>query len=222
MLLPRNLTFMRKVTVSYERQIEIHEYAVVNGRRARIHYNRGYVYPSREGESGTTGLHRIIMELLLGRRLKRGEHVHHKDGNRMNNSPDNLEVVDGAAHNRAHIIQRNLKHDPDNFVCSRCTSSKRPHKALGLCENCWGSHRRLAKVTHPCVICGWEIGKRGYCGLCARCATASWSHCRACGRSRKELPQSRHSPINVRGLCHACYERFRRHCRQVPALRMPL
>ena len=36
--------------------------------------------------------HRIVMEELLGRSLRRDEHVHHKDGNRGNCSPDNLEL----------------------------------------------------------------------------------------------------------------------------------
>ncbi|MDQ3821562.1 MAG: HNH endonuclease [Acidobacteriota bacterium] len=161
------------------------------------------------------------MELRLGRPLEHWEHVHHKDGNRMNNSPDNLEVVDGSAHNRAHTIERNLKHDPDNFICSRCGSTERPHKVLGLCRNCWGSHRRLAKVVRPRSICGWEVGTRGFGGLCLHCAIARWDHCRACGRARKELPQSQPSPFNAKGLCHACYERFRRKCRQTPSLGMP-
>lgn len=36
--------------------------------------------------------HRLVMESMLGRKLYKGETVHHKDGNKQNNSPSNLEL----------------------------------------------------------------------------------------------------------------------------------
>jgi hypothetical protein len=36
--------------------------------------------------------HRVVMEGILGRKLAPSEIVHHKDGNGLNNSPDNLEL----------------------------------------------------------------------------------------------------------------------------------
>jgi len=46
--------------------------------------------------------HRIVAEQMLGRPLKRGEIVHHIDGNRHNNAPDNLQVMSQADHLRLH------------------------------------------------------------------------------------------------------------------------
>lgn len=37
--------------------------------------------------------HRLVMSQILGRPLKKWEHIHHKDNNRTNNSPENLELV---------------------------------------------------------------------------------------------------------------------------------
>ncbi len=37
--------------------------------------------------------HRVIAEQKLGRPLAKGEVVHHKDGNILNNHPDNIEIL---------------------------------------------------------------------------------------------------------------------------------
>lgn len=52
---------------------------------------RGYVYE-----------HRLVAERTLGRRLMAGEVVHHRDENKQNNIPDNLEVVTRPEHNFHH------------------------------------------------------------------------------------------------------------------------
>ncbi|WP_243259146.1 HNH endonuclease signature motif containing protein [Clostridium sp. 'deep sea'] len=36
--------------------------------------------------------HRVVAEKKLGRKLRKGEVVHHIDGDKLNNSPDNLMV----------------------------------------------------------------------------------------------------------------------------------
>lgn len=46
--------------------------------------------------------HRVVAEQMLGRPLKRGEIVHHIDGNKHNNSPENLAVMTQADHLRLH------------------------------------------------------------------------------------------------------------------------
>lgn len=44
--------------------------------------------------------HRLNEEKKLGRKLRKGEVVHHKDGNPGNNSASNLEVTNKAGHNK--------------------------------------------------------------------------------------------------------------------------
>lgn len=46
--------------------------------------------------------HRIVMERVLGRKLTYDDVVHHKDGNKRNNHPDNLEVMTRADHIAEH------------------------------------------------------------------------------------------------------------------------
>ena len=48
-------------------------------------------------------MHRVVAEKTLGRPLRRGEIVHHLDGNKRNNAPDNLHVISQPDHIRLHI-----------------------------------------------------------------------------------------------------------------------
>ena len=47
--------------------------------------------------------HRSVAEEMLGRPLKPNEIVHHKDGNKRNNDPNNLEVMTQSEHIREHL-----------------------------------------------------------------------------------------------------------------------
>ena len=59
-------------------------------------------------------LHRIIAEQSIGRKLKRGEVVHHLDEDKTNNSPDNLVVCSSASvHGRYHKKSLRQKLEPD-------------------------------------------------------------------------------------------------------------
>lgn len=43
--------------------------------------------------------HRVVMERMIGRLLTANEIVHHKDGNRLNNRPENLLLMTVSRHN---------------------------------------------------------------------------------------------------------------------------
>ena len=54
-------------------------------------------------KNGCVMEHRLVAEEQIGRFLKPNEIVHHKDGDKANNSPENLEVVTRGEHLRAHF-----------------------------------------------------------------------------------------------------------------------
>ena len=46
--------------------------------------------------------HRVVMEQMIGRPLKKGEVVHHIDGDPHNNRPDNLQLITQSIHINLH------------------------------------------------------------------------------------------------------------------------
>ena len=50
--------------------------------------------------------HRRVAEEMAGRVLRPDEHVHHKDGNKHNNDPTNLEIMSAEDHLRLHAMER--------------------------------------------------------------------------------------------------------------------
>lgn len=52
--------------------------------------------------------HRFIMAEKLGRILSKDEQVHHKDGNKLNNKPDNLELLTNSEHQELHDSHKRL------------------------------------------------------------------------------------------------------------------
>lgn len=58
---------------------------------------RGRILKLTDGTTRTEYEHRMVMEAILARKLSSDEIVHHIDGNKSNNHPENLELKNGRS-----------------------------------------------------------------------------------------------------------------------------
>ncbi len=125
---------------------------------------KGYVY-----------VHRIVMEMKLGRLLSRDEVVHHRDGDKHNNSPENLEVSSRSHHASNHGKERGT--ELVLLVCAHCGDSFQRRKgqepavkgtANAFCSrSCNGRHNGF--LEKPSFKHGTSTGysyHRCRCNLC--------------------------------------------------------
>lgn len=81
----------------------------------------GYLFINRrfsDGRSRSIYLHRMVMMEKLGRDLNSNEVVHHIDGNKKNNSIENLELTTASEHARIH--RKEMEHI--ECTCPECGS----------------------------------------------------------------------------------------------------
>jgi len=77
--------------------------------------------------------HRLVWERVNGRLLRRDEHVHHKNGKKDDNWPENLEALTVAAH--ANLHRRQGEFVPDTETRQRAA------------RNAWITRRKKAAAA---------------------------------------------------------------------------
>ncbi len=65
-------------------------------------------------------VHRVMAEARFRRRILPNEDVHHKDGNKMNNNPENLVIIDHEKHFDLHERKYEIEDENDVAEYGEC------------------------------------------------------------------------------------------------------
>lgn len=108
--------------------------------------SRGYVYE-----------HRVVAEKKIGRPLRPGEHVHHLNHDKRDNSPENVEVLTSAEHRRKHRYYDSALRNPgernDLVLCAcGCGTEFRKFDADGRPRQFVTGHNRQASPTTDAIL----------------------------------------------------------------------
>ena len=72
--------------------------------------------------------HRHVMEQFLRRKLKKNEVVHHKDGNKLNNNIENLQLMTDTEHRRLHAKERKISFETKQRISNKLKHRPRYNK----------------------------------------------------------------------------------------------
>jgi len=195
----RNGTYKQlKDLKPYESLMPLYRNMSVDG-YTRIKTNRvgerNYQYP---------GEHRYVYECVYGE-IPDGYHIHHKDGNYLNHTPENLESISLKDHAKLH-----LKNNVGDRICPTCGKYFRQNKVWQkFCsESCRVEKRKKQKVDKMpvrialCPVCNKTYRQKHhaqiYCGTTCRDIhfrenRKSWP---SYNREKKQLPNN-HKVVSV-------------------------
>lgn len=104
--------------------------------------------------------HRYLLEQHLGRKLTRTEHIHHVNGDKLDNRVENLEVMSQAEHNRHHF-KGQLGRGKGRPSWNKGRRTAQPQMTQLICAVCHINFKRNLYAAR-------FRQKHGYATLCSR------------------------------------------------------
>lgn len=101
-------------TDEWRRNMSLAKQAYANTHAVGVSLKPSGYFEFTRGENKGRSVHVVTAEAIIGRRLRAGEQVHHKDGNKQNNNPENLQVMTISEHMRLHALANAPKRERSN------------------------------------------------------------------------------------------------------------
>lgn len=153
--------------------------------------------------------HRIIMEQYIGRYLDPEEQIHHKDGNKLNNIIENMEILNRSSHSKitTKLNPQCQKQDLSGRICLECGSDKTRKAKNG--QPHWMFHP-ITRQGYVCERCYRRISYNSNIKVSYRRVDLSNRQCSICNRNKSETKNGKswwYRDGKEGWLCKNCYNK---------------
>jgi len=131
-----NCEVSNKGRVRYKDEYFLHCHGLTH--QIRPIYLGGFGYYQVDLDGKTESIHNLVAETFIGPRSEKGYEVDHIDGNKLNNSPENLRwLVHGHNTFRSlHVGERRFFYEGELWLIKKLVAVRVPYKIIGRMFRC--------------------------------------------------------------------------------------